>query len=271
MTILIALATLLALLGLGLALDWRAQSHRRRQAAQIAAGIEQLVMLVQGVQKHRGLGAQKTQDAAWQCELLGGQLERQWAVVLERLHAESSAGAEMAQQLRGAWNHVRAARQDFTAHCQLIDRLLAMMSLRERQWLDLQRKTGPEKAVQVIAPRCRAIEDLGRLRGLSAHAANHTHCPIEFAVPLRYLCQRIADGELQAQDSAIRLALHEIENKLLQSARVELTPARCFELLTPSIDRALDALRQSFAKKSVSRSAVRAPRPGRLVPAPLAG
>ena len=264
MTILIAVATLIVLLCLGLVLDWRAQSRRRRQAAQIAAGIEQLVMLVQGVQKHRGLGAQKTQDAAWQSELLGAQLDRQWAGVLERLQAESAAGSELAQQLRGAWNHVRGVRQDFTAHCQLIDRLLALMSLQERQWLALQ---GRDQ--QVIAPRCRAIEDLGRLRGLSAHAANHTHCPIEFAVPLRYLCQRVAAGDLQKQDSAIRLALQEIENKLLQSARVELTSARCFELLTPSIDRALDALRQSFTEKSASRSAARAMRPAHLLPAPL--
>src|SRR5690606_14219887 len=100
-------------------------------------------------------------------------------------------------------------------------------------------------------------------------AANHTHCPIEFAVPLRYLCQRVAAGDLQKQDSAIRMALQEIENKLLQSARVELTSARCFELLTPSIDRALDAFRQSFTEKSASRSAARAIRPEHLLPAPL--
>src|SRR5690606_742011 len=104
MTILMAAATLFVLLSVGWVLDWRARTGRRRQAAQIAAGIEQLVMLVQGVQKHRGLGAQKTQDAAWQCELLGAQLDRQWTGVLERLQAESAAGSELAQQLRGAWN-----------------------------------------------------------------------------------------------------------------------------------------------------------------------
>lgn len=238
-----ALTTAALLIGAGFARDFRVHRQRRRQAQDCARQLEYILTLIQGVQKHRGLSGQSDAPALRQREQLAHQLGRQWSNWREVMrHDNGYANA--------AWQALRAQPTDFQAHCQLIDELLVALALLERALLAGQKKSANE--TMVLTERCREIEDLGRVRGLSVRAARHLHCPIEMAVPLRYLCMRLQAGTLQRSDPAIAMALREIQQDLLDAQRVAIAPSRCFDLLTPSIDRALTELRQALPTERAS-------------------
>ena len=232
-----AVAVAMALALSGLLLSWRIELRERRHSALIATSIENLIKLIQGVQKHRGLGAQGTPDAAQQLDALRAQMERQWRDQYERLSVTSPALAKLVDQLQRQWLLVRNNPGDFDMHCRLLDRMLTTVEIFERQCAQLRNDWK-----LTVASRCRAIEDLARLRGRSAQAARFSKCPIELVVSLRYLGQCVKAGSLYRDDLKIGAALDEIEKNLLATDRVSITPGRCFELLTPSVDRALDAL-----------------------------
>lgn len=238
-----AVLTALFLLGLGVVLDLRTSKRRERLRRTLAEQLEYVLTLIQGVQKHRGLGGQTSAAAQRQREQLALQLDRQWSDWRAVLHTDINPPATGSTFI--SWQDLRATPTDFNRHCRMIDQLLVVLELLERVLLGLHRQQTPRPEL-VLTSRCREIEDLGRVRGLSVRAARHQKCPIEMEVPLRYLCQRLAAGTLQASDPAIGMALREIQQKLLDAARVTVDPERCFELLTPSVDRALDNLRTAL-------------------------
>lgn len=256
-----ALLTALSLLCVGLMLDLRARKQREQLRHTLAIQMEYVLTLIQGVQKHRGLSGQASATALRQREQLALQLDRQWTDWSSIIGSTAMATSEAATpQTAISWQGLRARPTDFNYHCLLIDQLLTALTLLEVSLLSIDAKTAGSKSVAgksvdgkaqhqsflSLAGRCREIEDLGRVRGLSVRAATHKRCPIDMEVPLRYLCRRLAAGTLQTGDPAIGMALREIQQKLLDSTHVAMTPERCFELLTPSIDRALDNLRRSL-------------------------
>lgn len=236
------LLTLCALVMCALLLQWRVGRHSQNLVSSRNTQLEYCVTLIQNMQKHRGLGGQSALAAVRQREQLAFQLDRQWQDWTQIFAGQSSAAASAPEWVL-SWPQLRQTPADFDAHCALIDRLLTTLALVERTQPASQSSTALR-----LTERCRDVEDLARLRGLSVRAAGHPRCPIELEVPLRYLWQRV--NLASWQDSAITLALREIQQQLLDATRTVITPARCFELLTPSIDRALDELRQMSETKT---------------------
>lgn len=246
------LLTMLALMSLSYLLHSARQQASQRTIANMTVQMERTLNLIQQVQKHRGLGVQQTAAAQRQREQVVTHVERSWVELVQGV-----AGLPWAQaathEARQRWELLRSQPSDFDGHCRLLDQLLTMLALLERraQASTIAVKVAVKVAVKsaadlTVTTRCRDVEDLARLRGLAARAAGHARCPIQLEVPLRFLCQRVAAVDRQLPDAAVGLALREVQQKLLDSVRVEITAARCFELLTPSIDRRLDELRQSF-------------------------
>lgn len=246
-----ALLTALFLLGAGVALDLRVRNKRAQLRHTLAEQLQYVLTLIQGVQKHRGLSGQNSGAALRQREQLAMQLDRQWADWPNIIGSAAMATPESPTLQRAvSWRELRTRPTDFNYHCLLIDQLLVALTLLEVSLYAADGKAADSRSQHrgplALSARCREIEDLGRVRGLSVRAAAHKRCPIDMEVPLRYLCRRLATGALQQDDPAVGMALREIQQKLLDSARVGITSERCFELLTPSIDRALDNLRQSL-------------------------
>lgn len=261
----IPLLTLLALMGLSYLLSAARQRDSRHRTKIMSAQMEHTLTLIQNLQKHRGLGVQQSAAAQRQREQVIAQVESEWKALMQSMeglpHALTYlyAGTGNARQ---RWASLRAEPADFDGHCGLIDQLLTILALLERASI----KTASPVIALSVTTRCRDVEDLARLRGLAARAGGAERCPIYLEVPLRFLCQRVAAAGQTLPDAAVNLALKEIQQKLLDSVRVQITSARCFELLTPSIDRRLDELRQSFhaqgtvglERASVVRAPVRA-------------
>ncbi|MET0378842.1 MAG: hypothetical protein ABW049_07600 [Spongiibacteraceae bacterium] len=274
-----AFLTVLFLLGMGLVLNLRTGNKREQLLAILAMQLEHVLTLIQGVQKHRGLSGQTSAPALRQREQLALQLDRQWSDWSTLFNTETTRAAPRDKSSEpGAgtfitWKDLRATPTDFNRHCRLIDQLLVALELLERALLGLnQQRLNPQKSPSLqstttaLTARCREIEDLGRVRGLSVRAARHPQCPIEMEVPLRYLCRRLAAGTLQASDPAIGMALREIQQKLLDTTRVTIDPERCFALLTPSMDRALANLRDTLPTARTPATKTRALSPHLPVP-----
>lgn len=242
----IVVTTALSLPSLGWLLAQREQRRQRQQRAVVLQTLDYLLTLIQKLQRHRALGGRSDGDANQQRMLLASELDRLWH---EWPHHFPDAA-----ELPSAWQPLRRSAADFDGHCRLIDRLLAAMEL-------VEQRTGGRTA-SGFGVRCRVIEDLGQLRGLSVRAAALPRCPVQLEVPLRYLCLRLAPTNLKGEaDPEVHNALREIEQRLLQRRGTPLQPADCFALLTPLIDRALDRLRSELQAATPPLTA------GRRVPA----
>lgn len=220
-------ATALALPTLGLLLAQRLRRRDQQSHATALHTLDYLLTLIQKLQRHRALGGRSDSEANQQRSQLAAELERLWSDWAPHFPDETA--------LPSAWPALRQDPRDFDAHCRLIDRLLAAMELTEQRLIH----TGNGRPG--FGERCRVIEDLGQLRGLSVRAATLPRCPVQLEVPLRYLCLR-----LEQADPEVHNALREIEQRLLQRRGPALTAADCFALLTPLIDRALDRLRSEL-------------------------
>jgi len=242
------IATLIILVTCALLLQWRVGRQSQSFVSSRYAQLEYCVTLIQNMQKHRGLGGQSAQAAVRQREQLAFQLDRQWQDWTQIFADPSSPARETVPEWILSWAQLRQNPADFDGHCALIDRLLTTLALVERIQPERTQVVCRPSAALGLAERCRDVEDLARLRGLAVRAAGHTRCPIELEVPLRYLWQRVSLASWQ--DSAITLALREIQQQLLDATKTAIAPARCFELLTPSIDRALDELRRLCETKT---------------------
>lgn len=225
-----AILTIVFLSSISVYMKWHFQRRAAQSAQLCIRSLERVFTLLQLMQKHRGLGAQQGGHTVLQREQIAYELDRQWA--------NWSQQFPHTKNLESNWIDLKASPADFTGHCQLIDQLLGIIAVLERRIAALQQHNA-----EAVADRCRGLEDLARLRGLSSRAANESHCPIELEVPLRYLCRRLSQTEFSRSDAAVKSAISEISQRLLDAQYVSITAARCFELLTPIIDAALNDVR----------------------------
>jgi hypothetical protein len=223
-------ATALALPALSQLLALTTQRRQQQQCVQAVATLDYLLTMFQQLQRHRALGGRSDHDGRHQRARLASELDLLWRDWPHHFPDECD--------LPAAWPALRANAADFDGHCRLIERLLAAIAL-------VEQRTGSSDCC--IAARCRVVEELGQLRGLSVRASapsatgETAHCPVQLEVPIRYLCQRLAGGG-PAQSNALRA----IEQRLLARCGDPLTPADCFALLTPLIDRTLESVRRDL-------------------------
>lgn len=219
------------------------RQHARRRLARHSAALRQALMhcleILQRLQKHRGLGGQRTPEARQQC--------RQQAQELDALWRTPPAAAHELQELLPAWQALRNEPGDFDSHCRLIDRLLTLI-----QVLELRLTEDVD-----IAHGCRELEDLGRLRGLAVRSANEQRCPLPLQIQLRYLTQRLHSR--CAASSTLAMALERLRRQLIEPLQVAITPAECYALLTPLIDEQLGQLRQRLLDAPASTLAKNLP------------
>lgn len=213
--------------------------YARRREAHHSQALRQALMhcleVLQRLQKHRGLGGQRTSEARQQC--------RQQAQELDNLWRNPPAAAHELQELLPAWQALRNEPSDFDSHCRLIDRLLTMI-----QVLELRLTENVD-----IAHGCRELEDLGRLRGLAVRGANEQRCPLPMQIQLRYLTQRLHNRA--GSSIALAKALERLRLQLIDPLQVAISPAECYALLTPLIDEQLGQLRQRLLGNSSNKLA----------------
>ncbi|WP_068825626.1 hypothetical protein [Pseudomonas sp. BMS12] len=213
--------------------------YAKRRAARHSEALRQALMhcleVLQRLQKHRGLGGQRTPEARQQCRLQAQELDGLWR--------SPPPAADELKELLPAWQSLRSEPSDFDGHCRLIDRLLTLIQVLEmRLTEDVD-----------IAHGCRELEDLGRLRGLAVRGANEQRCPLPLQIQLRYLSQRL-QGRC-ARSSALAMALERLRLQLIEPLQVAINPADCYALLTPLIDEQLGQLRQRLIANTRSAMA----------------
>jgi len=210
--------------------------HRasKRRARAIDAGLQRIdatLTLIQLLQKHRGLGAQESETAAAQRAQIAREIDQRWR--------DGEAHMRELNYLHEQWRNVRQTPGDFDGHSLIIKHLLGVIEV-----LALRSDGDGPAACLAFAEHCRALEDLARLRGLCVRAAQFPHCPIELKVPLKYLCRNLHRSALPCDRAALHHAIAEIDSKMLDAYHTSISPARCFDLLTPIIDNALSELRR---------------------------
>lgn len=195
--------------------------------------IDSALTLIQLLQKHRGLGGQQSGVAAVQRERIASEVDHRW-------RSWGSHATELAD-LQRQWQQLKKRPADFDGHSQLIKHLLEFIEI-----LANRCSAHAQDLLAPIATRCRALEDLARLRGLSVRAAQFPQCPIELKVPLKYLCENLRNVDLLRDRGALQTALAEINAHMLDAHQTTISPSRCFDILTPIIDSALDEIRSSI-------------------------
>ncbi len=226
----VALGTVAGLLALGALCSRLRQQQLRRQNLAWQASLQNALALLQRLQKHRGLGGQPGAEAQAQREQIARELDQLW-----RNSPQDGSGLA---ELDGAWRHVRQQPGDFAGHCQLLEQLLNGI-----EHLELRLLRG-QPSLQGLTQACRELEDLAQLRGLAVRGAQQPCCPLPLQVQMRYLSQRL---QLNAsRQFALGAALQQLHRELIEPARVAISPAACFALLTPLIDERLGLLREQL-------------------------
>jgi len=228
-SIALSLAACLVLLGNHLS-RVAAERHRRRLSVTDVQALQHALEVLQFVQKHRGLGGQPDAAAAAQRLEVARHVDRLW---------QQWKGEENRPAMRALWQQIRQNPADFEPHCILIEQLLESIHV-----LELRLVFQGNRQVSGLCEACRALEDLGRLRGLAVRAANFEKCPLDMQIQMRYLCLRLTDPI--SGDSLHNLIEH-LECNLIDAPRVSLAPAECYALITPIIDERLQGIRHSIA------------------------
>ena len=228
-SIALTLAACLVLLGNHLS-RVAAERHRKRLSATDVQALQHSLEVLQFVQKHRGLGGQPDAAAAAQRLEVASHIDRFW---------QEWKGEENRPAMRALWQKIRQNPADFEPHCILIEQLLESIHVLE---LRLVFQGNPQ--VSGLCEACRALEDLGRLRGLAVRAANFERCPLDMQIQMRYLCLRLTDP---ISGDSLRNLIEHLEYNLIDAPRVSLAPAECYALITPIIDERLQSIRHSIA------------------------
>ena len=105
-----------------------------------------------------------------------------------------------------------------------------------------------QPSLQGLTLACRELEDLAQLRGLAVRGAQQERCPLPLQVQMRYLSQRLQPSASRQLD--LGSALQQLQRELIEPARVAISPAACFALLTPLIDARLGNLHQQLGAPS---------------------
>ncbi len=222
----IALALALALFLLGQWLTQRATRRHRQSLSHLQhTTLRRAVELLQALQKHRGLGAQRDLANVSQRNGLARELDQLWL-------NWPGASLQLAP-LQQDWPQLRRNPADFAAHCSLIEGLLTVIEQLEGRL-----------CLSGLGQACRSLEDLARLRGLAVRAANYTRCPAGLQMQMRDLCQRFSDPPGTAP---LRSLLKRLQSELIEAPQAGLTPSDCFALLTPLIDARMEDLRLSLS------------------------
>ncbi len=224
-----------ALLILVIVYRYYAKRREARHSQALRPALMHCLEVLQRVQKHRGLGGQRTSEARQQC--------RQQAQELDNLWRNPPQAAHELKETLPAWQALRNEPSDFDSHCRLIDRLLTLI-----QVLELRLTENVD-----IAHGCRELEDLGRLRGLAVRSANELRCPLPMQIQLRYLTQRLQGRASTSRTLA--MALERLRLQLIEPLQVAISPAECYALLTPLIDEQLGQLRQRLLGNSPDKLA----------------
>lgn len=206
-----------------------ADRHRKHLSASDVKALLQTMDIFQLLQKHRGLGGQRDAAAAAQQHEIATRLDRLWQV----------RKAENRPAMRALWQQIRQHPTEFEPHCILIEQLLDSIHV-----LELRLAYLGNRQVAGLCEACRALEDLGRLRGLAVRAANFERCPLEMQIQMRDLCQRLADP-LGGQ--TLSELIDHLERNLIDAPRISLAPTECYALITPVIDDRLQGIRHSIA------------------------
>ena len=206
-----------------------AERHRKRLSATDVQALQHSLEVLQFVQKHRGLGVQPDAAAAAQRLEVASHIDRLW---------QEWKGEENRPAMRALWQQIRRNPADFEPHCILIEQLLESIHVLE---LRLVFQGNPQ--VSGMCEACRALEDLGRLRGLAVRAANFEKCPLDMQIQMRYLCLRLT-GPISGD--SLRNLIEHLECNLIDAPRVSLAPAECYALITPIIDERLQGIRHSI-------------------------
>ncbi len=228
-SIALTLAACLVLLGNHLS-RVAAERHRKRLSATDVQALQHSLEILQYVQKHRGLGGQSDAAAAAQRLEVASHLDRLW---------QEWKGEENRPTMRALWQQIRRNPANFEPHCLLIEQVLESIHVLE---LRLAYLGNPQ--VTGLCEACRALEDLGRLRGLAVRAANFERCPLDMQIQMRYLCLRLTDP---LGGKTLSNLIEHLERNLINAPRVSLAPAECYALITPIIDERLQGIRHSIA------------------------
>lgn len=231
MELYIALALALTLAALGQWLNHlAARRHRQTLSRLQGATLQRSLDLLQALQKHRGLGAQKDIASVTQRNALARRLDQLWL---------NWPGPSLhLPPLQSDWPQLRRNPADFEAHCRMIEALLTVIEQLEER---LQLYRAPE--LEGLGETCRSLEDLARLRGLTVRAANYRRCPAGLELQIRLLCQRLDES---AAHEPLHALLQQLELQLSAAPQSRLTPGACFALLTPLIDGRLQRLRRAL-------------------------
>lgn len=228
MTFSIALGLAFALLLAGHYLSQLAAKRHQQHLNELQGNLlQRSIDLLQALQKHRGLGAQKDLTSTSQRNALARQLDQLWLN-----WPGPSLGLAPLQQ---DWPTLRRNPADFAAHSRVIDGLLKVILVLEERLHD-----DGSSHVEGIAQACHGLERLARLRGLSVRAANYEQCPPSLKTQIRQLCV-----ELQQAPSSTTLqrVLQRLDHGLIENHAQRLAPDECFALLTPLIDQCIQRLR----------------------------
>jgi hypothetical protein len=194
------------------------------------------VELLQTLQKHRGLGAQR--------DLLNVSQRNGLARELDQLWLNWPGASLQLAPLQQDWPQLRRNPADFAAHCCIIEGLLTVIEqLEDRLCLS------GHSTLRGLGQACRGLEDLARLRGLAVRAANYTRCPAGLQMQMRDLCQRFSDPQGTAP---LQPLLRRLQSELIEAPQAGLTPSDCFALLTPLIDARIEDLRLSLTSVAPS-------------------
>jgi hypothetical protein len=238
-TFIIGGLALVALLLASLLGDSRRRALVRRRRRALAQTLRDLLELLQLLQKHRGLGGQTAPAAQQQRQAVARHLDQLW---------EQWPETGLGPALPRAWPALKSQPENFAAHSRVIEDLISAIALAEQRLRALYAEPGSARpGAAGIAEACHRLEDLARLRGLAARAAAQPQCPLDLQVQLRYLCQRLQKNTAGPQRARIGQVLAIIADKLLDTERVAISPASCFELITPIIDDGVKALQRQMA------------------------
>jgi hypothetical protein len=228
MALSIALALALALLIAGHCLSQLAAKRHLQHLSELqGALLQRAIDLLQNLQKHRGLGAQKDLLSTSQRNILARQLDQLWL--------NWPGPSLQLAPLQEDWPRLRRNPADFTAHCQVIDGLLEVIAILETR---LCQAGNPQ--VHGIAEACHGLENLARRRGLSVRAANYSQCPKNLKKQIEQRCLTL---ETTPAGSPLQQVLKRLKHELIDSREARLAPQECFALLTPLIDECTQRLR----------------------------
>jgi len=255
-----------ALGALGLARLGHDRQHRQRRQTGLAA-VRDALACVTAVQQHRGMAAALLNgDAAFGARLSAKQAEVDTALqALAARIGDTPALAVCVPRLGrintqwrqlGGCIHGMTPEQSFAAHTVLVQQLLYQLGdLGEHAGLLDTHDDAERRLVQLLLQRLPPlVEHIGQARALGSGFAAKGQCGAVGRIRLRFLAQRIGAGQAaltalidmpdwqrsaQVQGTEVGSLLALIDTRLIDTDRIDLSPADYFRSATQTIDACL--------------------------------